>query len=228
MVKYILDYSSDKVKDTIIYMDEVDVDKSQNLKWAKAKAALYNLYGSTDKPKEYSEEELKEFCKRSSAKSNFVKLSEVETIAASLKKCGLITDKCYDYYFILGIPHSMKDWFLSSAPEKKRTRDDPPSVSESLKILKTRFDKQSLIYQEWNTDKSDEVKSTVNEPGNRVAVTNPVQANVLNEAVGYKTPSALPAKPVSASHIDEITKKLEALTLAEQSRKYDKEMFNLW
>ena len=77
----------------------------------------------------------------------------------------------------------MKDWFLSSAPKTKCTQDDPPSIAESLKILKTRFDQKSLIYKEWNTDKKEQAKSTFDDLGNRVTVTVPQQVNILDEAV---------------------------------------------
>ncbi|KAJ3997347.1 hypothetical protein F5050DRAFT_1569597, partial [Lentinula boryana] len=104
MVKYIIDYSSDQVKDIVLYMDEFNLDKLTTLKWKSAKEALYSLFSSTDKPKEYTKEELKDFCKQRSAKPNFVKQSEVEkylrdfiAIASSLKKHGTITEKQYDY-----------------------------------------------------------------------------------------------------------------------------------
>lgn len=173
---------------------------------------------------------LKEFCRKKSAESNFTKLSQVESyfrdfvgIAASLKKRGLITEKRYNYYFVLGLPRSMKDWFLSAAPEKKHTRDDPPSVAESLKILKTRFDKQSLIYEEWDVDNSEQVKSSFDNSGNRVTVTVPHQENVLDEATNPQSQnnrqSHLASQPSSHSPIiDELTKRMDALTLAVQGR----------
>ncbi|KAE9401200.1 hypothetical protein BT96DRAFT_992253 [Gymnopus androsaceus JB14] len=37
MVKYLMDYSSNQVKDIIIYMDEFDLDKLATLKWKSAK-----------------------------------------------------------------------------------------------------------------------------------------------------------------------------------------------
>lgn len=230
MVKYIVEYSSDQVKDMIINMDEFDVDRPQNLKWGDAKQALHSLYGSTDKPKEHSEEELKEFCRQQSAKSSFSKLSEVESylhdfvgIAASLKKRGMITAKRYDYYFVLGLPHSMKEWFLSAAPDTKRTRDNPRTLDESLKILRTRFDKQSLIYEEWNLDAKEKAESPFDDFGNRVTVTIPPTGNILDAAVsqtaqGAQVQPANRAQTVAPSRIDEITMRLDALTLAISGR----------
>ncbi|KAJ3740280.1 hypothetical protein DFH05DRAFT_1529593 [Lentinula detonsa] len=234
MVKYMVSYSSDQVKDTIRFMDEFDLD-GPSLSWDVAKEVLKSLYGSRDKPTEYTEEELKEFCKERSAKSNLSKLSDIEkyyrdfiAIATSLKKKGIITEKTFNYYFVLGLPHAMKDWFLSAAPESKRTQDDPPSVMESLKILRTRFDKKSLIYEEWNRDESEKVKPIFNEFGNRVTALPPSQyVNVLDEAVGYTpttrknqtltqapTQSSTVSPSVSSTGIDELAKQLEALTLA--------------
>jgi hypothetical protein len=218
-VKYIIDYSSDKVKDTIIHMDEFDTDKT--LTWANAKKALYRLYGSTDKPKEYTEEEVKEFCREKSAKPAFTKLSEVESyyrdfigIAASLKKRKLITDKKFDYLFIMGIPHDMKDWFHGVLPTNKRSKDDPPNVIESLDILKSRFDKNSVTYEDWRTDHSDKAKSSFNEFGNRISSAPIPQGNILNEAVGYQDPKMITdTQPVQKNSIEELTKQLEALTL---------------
>ncbi|KAE9387075.1 hypothetical protein BT96DRAFT_948655 [Gymnopus androsaceus JB14] len=88
-------------------------------------------------------------------------------------------------------------------------------VSESLKILKTRFNKKLLISEEWNMDKQEQVKSTFDDLGNRVTVTVPPQVNVLNEATGCKVPVVLPPQPKQTPvlHINELTKKLEALTL---------------
>ncbi|KAJ3816580.1 hypothetical protein F5880DRAFT_231759, partial [Lentinula raphanica] len=230
MVKYIVSYSSDQVKDTIRFMDEFDLDNPA-ISWEAAKDALKSLYGSRDKPTEYTEEELKEFCKERSAKFSFSKLSDIENyyrdfiaIATSLKKKGTITEKEFNYYFVLGIPRSMKDWFLSAAPESKRTRDDPPTVAESLKILRTRFDKKSLIYEEWNVEESEKAKPIFNEFGNRVTVPFKQTGNVLDEAVGYVPPGVVKTNvnvppPVTSANIDELAKQLEALTLAMQAMK---------
>ncbi|KAJ3749720.1 hypothetical protein EV360DRAFT_26253, partial [Lentinula raphanica] len=113
LVKYIIEYSSDQVKDLILYMDEFDLDGT--VSWDAAKEALNTLYGSSDKPKEYTEEELKEFCRERAAKPMFTRTLDVEeylrsyvAIAASLKKRELITEKQYNLFFIRGIPHSMK------------------------------------------------------------------------------------------------------------------------
>ncbi|KAJ3743875.1 hypothetical protein DFH05DRAFT_1524882 [Lentinula detonsa] len=233
MVKYIITYSSDQVKDTIRFMDQFDPN-NPNVSWEAAKEALMNLYGSRDKPTEYSEDELREFCRDRSAKSTLSTIADIEKYyrdfiasATSLKKKGIITEKKFDYYFILGIPHTMKDWFLSAAPENKRTRDDPPTVAESLKILHTRFNKKSLIYEEWNRDESEKVKPVFNELGNRVIASSSSQyVNVLDEAVGQGPLSRIippivpPAIPSAANaNIDELTKRLEALTLAMEAMK---------
>ncbi|KAE9401201.1 hypothetical protein BT96DRAFT_938054 [Gymnopus androsaceus JB14] len=65
-------------------------------------------------------------------------------------------------------------------------------------------------------DKKDQAKSTFDDLGNQVTVTIPQQVNILDEAVGYKAPGILlpPPKQAPALHINELTKKLEALTLA--------------
>jgi len=115
------------VKDTIRFMDEFDLTNS-SITWDDAKAALVRLYGSYDKPTEYTEEELREFCREQSAKSSFIKSSNVENyyrdfvaISASLKKNGTISDKAVQYYFVMGLPQSMKEWFLAAIPADNRT-----------------------------------------------------------------------------------------------------------
>lgn len=230
MVKYILDYSSDQVKDTITDMDQFNIDAPQTLNWQKAKDALHGLYGSTDKSKRYTEEELKEFCRQSSAKSSFSKLLDVKTyyrdfvgIAASLKKRGLITEKCFDHFFVLGLPHSMKDWFINATPEANRTSNDPPTLEDSLKILKNRFDKKSLIYEEWSLEDNDKAKPIFDDYGNRVSVTIPPQGNILDMAVAYlpqnvKNDTNSRSQQIPPSAIDDLAKRVEALTLALSGR----------
>lgn len=172
LVTYIVDYSSDMVKDLIINMDEFDPD-SMTKTWNAAKEALKTLYSSSDLPKEYTEEELKEFCHDRSIKYSFSKLSDVDDylrayvgIAASLKKRKVITDKEYDLYFIHGLPHSIKEWFMSAVPSANRTVSAPPSVNDSLKILRGKFDKNLIIYEEWNSPEDKQAKSGFDSNGN--------------------------------------------------------------
>ncbi|KAJ3740104.1 hypothetical protein DFH05DRAFT_1529390 [Lentinula detonsa] len=233
MVKYIVMYSSDQVKETIRYMPFFNAD-NPNASWETAKEVLKRLYGTRDKPTEYTEEELKEFCRDCAAKSSFNKLKDLEkyyrdfiAVATSLLSKEQITENKYSYYFVLGLPHSMKEWFLSAAPEGKRTRENPPTVMQSFDIIKTRFDKQSLIYEDWRKAESEQAKSVFDERGNRVIAPAISQyVNVLDEAVGHVPPNPRVFPPifppiasdntpsVTSNTINDLAKQLQALTLA--------------
>ncbi|KAJ3994436.1 hypothetical protein F5050DRAFT_1696149 [Lentinula boryana] len=233
MVKYIVMYSSDQVKETIRYMPFFNAD-NPNASWETAKEVLKRLYGTRDKPTEYTEEELKEFCRDCAAKSSFNKLEELEkyyrdfiAVATSLLSKEQITENKYSYYFVLGLPHSMKEWFLSAAPEGKRTRENPPTVTQSFDIIKTRFDKQSLIYEDWRKAETEQAKSVFDERGNRVIAPAISQyVNVLDEAVGHVPPNPRVFPPifpptasdntpsVTSNTINDLAKQLQALTLA--------------
>ncbi|KAJ3924999.1 MAG: hypothetical protein NXY57DRAFT_907584 [Lentinula lateritia] len=127
LVKYIVEYSLDKVKDLILYMDEFDADSK--VTWKAAKEVLITLYGSSDKPKEYTEEELKEFCRERSAKPSFSKASDIEdylrafvAIAASLKKCTVISEKEYNLYFVRGLDKCYFLLLLTTLPSRLSSR----------------------------------------------------------------------------------------------------------
>ncbi|KAJ3749851.1 hypothetical protein DFH05DRAFT_1517963 [Lentinula detonsa] len=230
MVKYILSYSSDLVKDTIRFMDEFDTTNT-SITWDKAKEALRSLYGSYDKPTDYTQEELKEFCKDQSAKSLFSKNSEIElyyrkfiAIASSLKKKGTITDKEANSYFVLGLPHTMKEWFLAALPSQNCTRDNPPTTTESLKILRTRHDKKSPLYEDWNLDSDEKAKHVFDDLGNKITTLhiprNVLGTNPLDEAAGHTTSgvgrprATYPPGLVTTSNLNELTKQMESLALA--------------
>lgn len=108
---------------------------------------------------------------------------------------------------------------MNAIPEVNRTSDDPPALEDSLKVLKTRFDKKSLISEEWSLEDNDKAKPSFDDYGNRVSVTIPPQGNVLDLAVAYqpqkgKNESNSRSQQVTPSAIDEISKRLDALTLA--------------
>ncbi|KAJ3792196.1 hypothetical protein GGU11DRAFT_750380 [Lentinula aff. detonsa] len=228
LVNYIVEYSSDKVKDLILYMAEFDPEV-QGKTWKEAKAALYSLYGTIDKPKEYTEEEMISFCREQSAKSTFVKSSEIESyyrafipIAASLKKQGLITDNQFNLYFVKGLPGSMKDWFASAIPQVNRTKYNPPTVAVTLATLKAKFDKDSVIYEDWKHVDEDNAKSDFDNIGNRV--TGPT----FQEEIGIEppTPGSSAVMPTTRdnnqrnfNNVEDLARKLDALTLAVQNQR---------
>ncbi|KAJ7256978.1 hypothetical protein C8J57DRAFT_1074640, partial [Mycena rebaudengoi] len=114
LVPYILQYSSDEVKDLIRYLPEFDPDEADKT-WKKAKECLQLLYGQADEPPNFTESMLREFCREQSAKSFFKDKKEIETyhqefmkIAGPLVKNKKITDKQRDYYFVSGIPSALK------------------------------------------------------------------------------------------------------------------------
>ncbi|KAF7342360.1 hypothetical protein MVEN_01824600 [Mycena venus] len=156
LVSYIVFYSSDRVREIIRYMSEFDVDEPKRT-WSAAKEQILLLYGSSDEDRRTSERELIEFCRAQSAKSLYHDKLEVEQylrdfqfIAAPLVKQGEITVQQRDFYFVSGIPTSLKDWFISRVPESQRTRSNPIPLSDSLSILYERFDPDSLLSHPWN------------------------------------------------------------------------------
>ncbi|KAJ7810398.1 hypothetical protein B0H13DRAFT_1621122, partial [Mycena leptocephala] len=110
LVPYILQYSSDRVKDMIRYDPAFDPDVAGKT-WKDAKAGLTMLFGHADEAPDYNEAMLREFCQERNAKSPFSTKEEIEIyvqefsqIAGPLVKKSKITDKERDFYFIAGIP----------------------------------------------------------------------------------------------------------------------------
>ena len=114
LVTYIVQYSSDHVKDIIRFMPEFD-EEVTNKKWDNTKKMLIALYGSLDIPPKTNEEDLKDYCHANSICPEFVDKQAVDAyhrgfqkLAAPLMKNGLLTEKAKNFYFITGIPVSMK------------------------------------------------------------------------------------------------------------------------
>jgi hypothetical protein len=125
--------------------------------WNKAKKQLELLYGHADRVPDYTEAMLKDFCSKTYDASPFINMTDVTTyyrgfsrIAVPLIKKARITEKERDFYFIAGIPKTVKTWFLEQVPEENRKRSDPPSIEQSIGYLQKRFDEDSLDFNPWN------------------------------------------------------------------------------
>ncbi|KAJ6523754.1 hypothetical protein B0H19DRAFT_1276842 [Mycena capillaripes] len=168
LVSFIVRYSSDRVREIIQYIPEIDVDEP-NRTWNAAKEQMLLLYGSQDDERRVSEAELIEFCRQRSDTSPYRTKREVERylrdfqwIAAPLLKQQDITIKERDFYFVSGIPTSIKQWFIFRVPEPFRTRSNPPELADSLGILYGYFDPDALFPDIWNDLKdSSESASTI-------------------------------------------------------------------
>ncbi|KAJ7078163.1 hypothetical protein B0H15DRAFT_789135 [Mycena belliarum] len=191
LVPYILQYSSDEVKDLIRYLPEFDPDESGKT-FKKAKESLQLLYGQADEPPNYTESMLREFCREQSAKSSFKDKKHIETyhkefmqIAGPLVKRSKITSKQRDYYFVSGIPSVIKEWFNNQVPEPNRKRTDPPSIAVSIGILQKRFDVDSLLFEPWKDE---------TEPRDRK-----VKFDTDGKRVDSTSQKSRPATPIPAS-----------------------------
>ncbi|KAJ6481533.1 hypothetical protein C8R47DRAFT_590684 [Mycena vitilis] len=156
LVSFIVHYSSDRVREVIQYIPEIDVDEP-NRTWSAAREQMLLLYGSSDQ-RRVSEPELIEFCRQQSAKSSYRTKQDIEQylrdfqwIAAPLLKQHDITIKQRDFYFVSGIPRSVKQWFISRVPEHQRARSNPIPLADSLGILYGYFDPDTLFPDVWNT-----------------------------------------------------------------------------
>ncbi|KAJ7429332.1 hypothetical protein FB451DRAFT_1519524 [Mycena latifolia] len=216
LVPYILQYSSDEVKDLIRYLEEFDPE-APNKSWTAAKESLLLLYGQAEEPPNYSESMLREFCRERSAKSPFKDKKEIEAyhqefmkIAGPLVKKAKITTKQRDYYFVCGIASSIKEWFMNQMPETKRKRTDPPSITVSIATLQRRFDSDSLLYEPWKEESdSRDRKVKFDTDGNRVE-------SAHRSTTRAPTPVPAPSSQVpatAANSVEDLTRLLENLSL---------------
>ncbi|KAJ7713879.1 hypothetical protein B0H16DRAFT_1702253 [Mycena metata] len=142
LVSYIVRYSSDRVREVIQYVPELD-DDTPNRTWAAAQDQMLLLYGSHDEERRSTERDLIEFCRTQSAKSPYRSKFEVEQylrgfqfIAAPLLKRREITTAQCDYYFVSGLPSGIKQWFIGQVPELQH-------------ILHAHFDPDALFPDIW-------------------------------------------------------------------------------
>ncbi|KAJ6622471.1 hypothetical protein B0H10DRAFT_904384 [Mycena sp. CBHHK59/15] len=104
-----------------------------------------------------SEQDLIEFCREQSAKCPYCNKLEVEqylrsfqSIAGPLVKMQEITTAKRDFYFVSGIPSSIKNWFIEHVPESQRKRSNPIPLADSVGILYDYFDPDALLPGLWN------------------------------------------------------------------------------
>ncbi|KAJ7705641.1 hypothetical protein B0H16DRAFT_1901798 [Mycena metata] len=151
LVTFIVRYSSDRVREIIRYIPELD-DDTPNRTWSAAEQQMLLLYGSSDEERRSTERELIEYCRIQSAKSPYRTKIEVEQylrgfqfIAAPLLKQREITTAQCDFYFVSGISSSIKNWFISQVPESQHTRSNPIPLADSVDILYSYFDPDALF-----------------------------------------------------------------------------------
>ncbi|KAJ7930194.1 hypothetical protein B0H13DRAFT_2535523 [Mycena leptocephala] len=171
LVTFIVRYSSDRVREVIRYIPELD-DDEPNRTWKAAQEQMLLLYESSDKERRVSERELIEFCRDQSAKSPYRSKAEIEQylrsfqlLAAPLLKQRDITIAQRDFYFVSGIRTEIKNWFIERVPEPQRTRSNPISLTDSLGILYGYFDPDALFPDLWtDIDNSPEPAAPISRP----------------------------------------------------------------
>ncbi|KAJ7366309.1 hypothetical protein DFH08DRAFT_165500 [Mycena albidolilacea] len=156
LVSFLVYYSSDRVREVIQYIPEIDPDEP-NRSWSAAREQMLLLYGLSDEERRASERYLIEFCREQSAKSPYRSKLEIQQylhdfqyIAAPLLKQQEITVAQRDFYFVSGIPTSIKQWFIDRVPESQRTRSNPIPLADTLGILYGYFDLDTLFPDLWN------------------------------------------------------------------------------
>jgi hypothetical protein len=152
-----------RVREVVQYIPEIDPDEP-NRSWSAAREQMLLLYGSSDEERRASERDLIEFCREQSAKSPYRSklaiqqyLHDFQFIAAPLVKQQEITIAQRDFYFVSGIPTSIKEWFIDHVPESQRTRSNPIPLADTIGILYGYFDPDTLFPDLW-----DELDRTTN------------------------------------------------------------------
>ncbi|KAK1225160.1 hypothetical protein PQX77_011916 [Marasmius sp. AFHP31] len=200
LVDYIYHYSSDRIKEHIRYLPEFDIEIPGKT-WNAAEKQLTTMFASSDVTTIVSEDDLKEFCRRH-AEEGFLR------IAAPLIKNNEITNKSRDPAFVKGIPKGLCDWFKRELPEANRTKDKPPSIETSRKILYQNFNHTNLF---WDANDVKDKQSAFDDDGNRIGtskarLTTPPASDHLNRSsVGLPSSTTV--------DIDALTKAMDELNL---------------
>nr|GAT48677.1 predicted protein [Mycena chlorophos] len=216
LVDYIFKYSSDRVKENIRYIPELDKDTIGRT-WNKAKETLLTLYPAADDVPQYTEQNLTDFCESSATKASFKNKSEVQTyyrdfmqIAAPLKKKSIIDDTKQKNYFVSGIPTEMKEWFLNQIPEANRKRSAPPTLASSIAALNKRFDTDSITYEAWKSP--DRVRNTVSFDLNGNRIDTGTTSTATEKAPGVSTRPQFQPNPLN-DPITELTRQMEEMKI---------------
>ncbi|THU83350.1 hypothetical protein K435DRAFT_807580 [Dendrothele bispora CBS 962.96] len=128
--------------DTIQWMEEFDSDLEDKT-WEKAAECLKSLYSSRDKAPQVTRKDLENFYDVDNYRITFSKFS------APLVKNNKIR-----------LPNTTLEWFHGQLTPDKRYASSAPSVEETVKIIKQRYDHNTIFYKPWTTsdDKTKRVR----------------------------------------------------------------------
>uniref|UniRef100_A0A0W0G612 Uncharacterized protein n=1 Tax=Moniliophthora roreri TaxID=221103 RepID=A0A0W0G612_MONRR len=156
-------YLSDRVQDTIRNSPAFDIDLKDK-KWDVASKKLLALYGSSDPTPTVMLASLQSFCQKQNSKLAFISKATIEKYvrtfeiySSALVKNNTITTTDSDYYFVMGLPESLKQWLETQIPYNKKTKDKPPSQEDILGHLYRQFNPNSLFYAPWRQPDAEDI-----------------------------------------------------------------------
>ncbi|KAF9021315.1 hypothetical protein BDZ89DRAFT_1138066 [Hymenopellis radicata] len=196
LVDYILRYSSDEVKEQLRFLPEFDKDEAGRT-WDKAVEVLKELYGGRDQPKKYTVEEFKIFVHQCAAKAPFASEEAVTDYYRDF----------YDNFFVEGVPTSLKVWLHNLLPEAQRKKTSPPKVMAVVKLLKARFDSDSILYEEWKSKPAKDKELRFDDDGNRVT-------EEITPAPRPPTPGPSAKPQATSSQIEDLTEAMRKMQLS--------------
>ncbi|THU77126.1 hypothetical protein K435DRAFT_878238 [Dendrothele bispora CBS 962.96] len=227
LVDYIYYYSSEQVQDSIQFLKEFDLDEKER-KWDAAKAKLIAMFQASDERLSVTLEDLRDFCQEQAAKTGFETKLDIETyqmeylkLAGPLVKDKLMTETEANYYFVAGIPSSLKTWFRNEVPEDKREVKKAPTIQESINILYRRFNKNDLCYEWWKSKKEEKKQVHFEEPSDPSSSN--TRARGTNEAMGTSSSRILPSSAnfgVPQSSIDSLAEQMRLLNVSLSQMQY--------
>ena len=212
-IKFLIRYASDRVRDVIEYETEFDPDNDTRT-YAAACDKLRELYGVFDKPPERTLTDLENFCKASRQKE-FTRVLDIDeyhenflAIASVLKKNAICTQLVLNQYFVAGIPATIHQWFIATLPAENRVKTNPPSISQSVTLLKTRYEPTALLNLPWDQESK---PVTYDKQGQRVGA----QASIPKVNLNAQMPLTNVRLPASDEDVNNLTERLRSLTISQ-------------
>ncbi|THV01501.1 hypothetical protein K435DRAFT_655246 [Dendrothele bispora CBS 962.96] len=217
LVEWIVRYSTIDVHDTIQWMEQFDPDEDDKT-WEAAAECLKSLYASRDKAPQVTRKDLENFCKHTSENTEFTSSDDVDNyrikfskFSAPLVKNKKITREERNYYFVTGLPNMTLEWFHNQLDPKQRYVNSAPEVDKAVKIIKQRYDHNTIFYKPWTTsaDKTKQVRFDLD--GQRIEPTDEKQSTSKKKK--ETTDSS------SSSSVDELAKHFKDLRIDQASMK---------